>query len=843
MRTYNHLYSDFNTLKNFIAENNITDSKQILVRIHTDCHNKSTSVSIAKEVSTLLPSASVMGMSVYAIIYNSRVVDKCCLISISVFEKSTVEVRPFSFVDKTAAILSAEVCSSLCKKNTSVHFTFCSDYYPEAHFYVEKFNNIAPEVKLIGGIAAEIPGTNEPPFVFDQNGVYEKSLLVGALSSDELQTYSNVMIGHDPIGDVHKLTKTTEDEWQEIDGVNAVDWFNELFGISEQNVYNDEEDINSLIVNFPLVLEGHHGASRCVCYSKEENKIRAYGSRISEGTVFRISYLNPRSSALQCRKICRQMELENVESIFAYSCFLKREAMHNCSEWELTPYVNTDMSGAFTFGELGNIFDHNEYFNGSCSLLALAENETRLEIDNSAFEKMMTIDDDRKDLHNYVLKRQGEYMYKRNKQLAQLVMQQNELVNKKLFVDKSTGIENSTKFMYDNESGIYDKLCMISIEKGEMLKSHFGHKIYEKIQRENIANMRTLLNDANNDLIHYYQYDSHAFIIVAKPALSKEEFLAKTQELFINYGNFNTCDLNIPCINHFAVVLERGRMLEKASMTLSYAAQNGERFMVYQSNNGIDDDINQSMHWINIINEAIHEDRVIPYFHPIYNNRTGEIRKFESLMRIADGNGTIYYPGQFMGIAKEYRIYLQLSKMMITKVFDLFDDRDDMVSINLTATDIESKEIKLLILNRLRELKHPEHFIFEIVESDEFKDFDMLMTFIKNVRDFGVKIAIDDFGAGYSNLIEIAKIAPDFIKIDGEITRNFMSDDSYKSIMLTVCYLASRLKVDLIAEYVENMAIQKKIVELNIAYTQGYCYSQPLPYDKIDDFCKSFNEK
>jgi EAL domain-containing protein (putative c-di-GMP-specific phosphodiesterase class I) len=164
-----------------------------------------------------------------------------------------------------------------------------------------------------------------------------------------------------------------------------------------------------------------------------------------------------------------------------------------------------------------------------------------------------------------------------------------------------------------------------------------------------------------------------------------------------------------------------------------------------------------------------------------------------------------------------------------------------MVSINLAARDIESKETVLMILNRLRNLKHPENFIFEIVESDEFQDFDTLMAFIKDVRQFGVKIAIDDFGAGFSNLIEIAKIAPDYIKIDGEITRNFLSDDCYKSIMLTVCYLASRLNVDLIAEYVENMDIQKKIQELNIAFTQGYCYSPPIPYEQIDDFCCQFN--
>jgi hypothetical protein len=46
--------------------------------------------------------------------------------------------------------------------------------------------------------------------------------------------------------------------------------------------------------------------------------------------------------------------------------------MHNCSEWELTPFANTDLSGAFTHGELGNVEEHNEFFTGSCAILSLA---------------------------------------------------------------------------------------------------------------------------------------------------------------------------------------------------------------------------------------------------------------------------------------------------------------------------------------------------------------------------------------------------------------------------------------------------------------------------------------
>lgn len=843
MRTFNHLYQDKTDLQNFIQNNDIIDSKRILVRIHTSCNTKDEAAAIAREVRELLPSAAIVGFSTFSIIYNGRTIDSACLISVSVFKDTDISVSHFTFDDKVPSALAHNIYTTLVGHDTKVLLMLCSDMFGMGHHLVNEINKLTTQVRIIGGVAGLPPSSTEAPFVFTDAGIFEKSVLVASLSGKGLNMYSNVMIGQEPIGDVHTITKAKGNEILEVDNTSAVQWFKELLGQDDNNVQETGtfEDMESLIVNFPLILENHNGASRCVSYSRKDDKILSYNNSLDNNINFRIGYLSPRTSAAQCNKICNEISNSPIESVFAYSCFLKLEAMHNCAEWELTPFSKTDFSGAFTSGEFGNIDGCNEYFNGTCSILGLSEDtDSRIKIDLMSFSNMRKIEDDRKDLFNYVLKKQGEFMYRKNRELARQVIEQAKLVSDKLFIYKPTGLENMTKFIYDNEYGMYDKICLISIEKGQMLKGHFGQDTYDKILNANIGNMKKLFN---NNMIHYYQYDQHAFMIAGKTEYSAETFLKNTENLFLEYGNFNIEELSLPCVNIFAVVLNEDNILEKAGKALSYAAQHSKRFWVYSQNTEIDDKIDTSVYWVNIINEAIHSNCVVPYFQPIHNNTTGKINKFESLMRLSGKNGVVFYPNQFLDIAKEYRLYHQLSYQMISKVFELFDNRSEMVSINLTAFDISSEEMKGMIYDHLRTLKHPENFIFEIVESEEFRDFNILMDFIKTVRQYGAKIAIDDFGAGYSNLIELAKIAPDFIKIDGEITRNFATDERYKCIMLTIRYLATRLNIEVIAEYVESGDIQQKIRDLGIDYTQGYYFAKPMPYEQIDSFCENFNNK
>ena len=116
----------------------------------------------------------------------------------------------------------------------------------------------------------------------------------------------------------------------------------------------------------------------------------------------------------------------------------------------------------------------------------------------------------------------------------------------------------------------------------------------------------------------------------------------------------------------------------------------------------------------------------------------------------------------------------------------------------------------------------------------------LIRLLVEKLNENGIKIAIDDFGSGYSNLVELARLEPDYIKIDGEIVRNINSSSIHKIIAETIVYMTSKLKTELVAEYVENYELQQTIIDMHIRYSQGYLFSKPLPYEEIDSYLEKF---
>ena len=161
-----------------------------------------------------------------------------------------------------------------------------------------------------------------------------------------------------------------------------------------------------------------------------------------------------------------------------------------------------------------------------------------------------------------------------------------------------------------------------------------------------------------------------------------------------------------------------------------------------------EESIRKKYHMVNVINYAIAYDQVIPYFQGIYDNKEKKIHHYESLMRLHDENGKVYYPGEFLDVARRFgHLYDSLSLKMVSKVFELFKESEKTsVSINLGIRDIKNPELTEYIFDFMSTVKHPENFIFEILENEDIDEYDVMVAFVDRVHALGGKISIDDFG-------------------------------------------------------------------------------------------------
>ena len=184
----------------------------------------------------------------------------------------------------------------------------------------------------------------------------------------------------------------------------------------------------------------------------------------------------------------------------------------------------------------------------------------------------------------------------------------------------------------------------------------------------------------------------------------------------------------------------------------------------------------------------------------------------------------------FLEIAQKAKLYPQVTKIVIDKAFKTFAKLPHIeFSLNLTIDDILSKSTTDYIYEKLENYEHTNRVIFEITESEEVNDYKVINDFIKGVKRYGVKIAIDDFGSGYANFDHIINIDADFIKVDGSLIQNINKDKNARIITEAIISFSNKLGKKTITEYIHSKEIFDIVKELGADYSQGYYLGEPSP--------------
>ena len=265
-------------------------------------------------------------------------------------------------------------------------------------------------------------------------------------------------------------------------------------------------------------------------------------------------------------------------------------------------------------------------------------------------------------------------------------------------------------------------------------------------------------------------------------------------------------------------------LLEKADMALKYAKQQKKPYMFYREDLNIQKKYQENRYWLNVLKDAINQDNLIVYYQGIFNNQTNKIEKYESLIRLKLED-KIISPFFFLEVAKKSKLYPEITKKVFSEIIKYAKDHE--ISINISVMDILNEDIVSHILNTLK--NNNLKITFEILESEGIENYAEVSQFIKNVKEYGCKIAIDDFGSGYSNFAHILDLDVDYLKIDASLIKNLDTDKNSQIVVETIVGFAKKLGIKTIAEFVHSKEVFDKVVEMGIDYSQGYYISEPKP--------------
>ena len=236
------------------------------------------------------------------------------------------------------------------------------------------------------------------------------------------------------------------------------------------------------------------------------------------------------------------------------------------------------------------------------------------------------------------------------------------------------------------------------------------------------------------------------------------------------------------------------------------------------------------LEWTKKLKESFEDDRIYTYFQPILEVGLDKPAKFETLVRIKDKDGTVHLPGEFISTAKHSRLYLKLTRTIVLKAMSYMRDKPYEFSLNLSMEDIADLPTRNYILDLLKSFPEPNRVIFEILETEEINEFELISEFIRDAKELGAKIAIDDFGSGYSNYNYVISMNIDFLKIDSSLIRNICIDENSKIVVQSIVWTAHKLGLKTIAEYVDSKEIVEEVKRIGIDFIQGYYVGKPMEH-------------
>jgi PAS domain S-box-containing protein/diguanylate cyclase (GGDEF)-like protein len=409
---------------------------------------------------------------------------------------------------------------------------------------------------------------------------------------------------------------------------------------------------------------------------------------------------------------------------------------------------------------------------------------------------------------------------------------------KKQRTDLLTGLDNRNQLLADLKVAVKPILFYLNIDNFSGFNDFYGSNIGDSV----LINLSNTLSKLKNiEEFKLYRLQSDQFILLfQEDQLSKRNFYSFFFELFENIEK-RISAINLKDQNRISISVTGGvatyyahdnyqNLILYANIARKKAQEAQKKFLLFEHNMRKSEDYAQNIEWIKKIKEAIEEDRITTYYQCIIDNKTGKIAKYETLVRMLDYDGQPLSTLTFLEIAQKAKLYPQVTKIVIEKALKTFENLNDIeFSINLTIEDILSEDITSFIYNKLKDYSNSKNIIFEITESEEVNDYKIINNFIEEVKKYGVKIAIDDFGSGYANFEHIININADFIKIDGSLIKNINQDENAAIITEAIISFSKKLGRKTIAEYIHNKEVYEMVKALGADYSQGYYFGEPSP--------------
>ena len=408
---------------------------------------------------------------------------------------------------------------------------------------------------------------------------------------------------------------------------------------------------------------------------------------------------------------------------------------------------------------------------------------------------------------------------------------------------RSFQIELSKRIEECAKSGKFAALYYLDLDSFKTLNDSLGHNIGDKILIEVAKRLKSLTKKG----VSAYRIGGDEFIILTKP-ISKDREEAQQIAQQIAQDILHLFDKNININEHalkitVSIGIELFQKKQKIETIVKHAdnalykAKERGRNKVAFFYDKMQYNADRRFKIEQLLYKAIQNGDFVIYFQPKFDKER-KIRSAEALTRLYQDDKSLISPGEFIPIAEETGMILEIDRQIIRQVFQIVSNNYlkmkkagmKSIAVNISPAQFMMADFAQFIILEANRLEiNPKFIILEITEEAVVSNIEHALEIMKQLKEYGFQFSIDDFGTGYSSMRYLMNFPLDELKIDKSFIDSMLDNERTVAIVKSIIALAHNLGINVVAEGVETKEQLKAICRYGDVLIQGYLFSPPLP--------------
>jgi len=391
-------------------------------------------------------------------------------------------------------------------------------------------------------------------------------------------------------------------------------------------------------------------------------------------------------------------------------------------------------------------------------------------------------------------------------------------------------------------------LAYLDLDQFKLVNDTSGHEAGDQLLRSLAAMLRSKVR--KEDTLARLGGDEFALLMEQTAMAQAVERVKGLRTAISEYrfqweGNTFTLGVSVGLIELNASSGPPQEILRAADQACYMAKSKGRNFIqVYEEGDEEASYWLTQMQWVNRLTQAIDEDRLVLHAQRIVPLKDADsgFGHYEILVRYQDADGRIISPGTFLPAAERYGLSGKVDRWVTRRSVEMIAEgiqnnirtSANTFSINLSGLTLAEEGFLGYVKQLLDTYEVPPEMIcFELTETAAVANYGQANEFIRELKKFGCRFSLDDFGSGFASFGYLKNLHVDYLKIDGSFVRQVATETLDRAMVSSINYIGHVMGVKTIAEFVENEDIAAKLRRMGVDYGQGFYFGASEPLESI----------